>query len=93
MNTQYMLYQRRAVPRAGEDNPDNWPRWDLYHEPQEEGGPNPYYNINYLPVVVETDLMPVTYSGGGIEWQDAVGNVLTTDDAETQGRLSVRDAR
>lgn len=56
------------------------------------GGPNPYYDIDYLPVVVETDLMPVVYGGGGIEWQDAAGSVLTTDDVEAQNRLSVRDA-
>jgi len=91
MNTQHMLYQRRAVPRAGEDSPDNWPRWDLYHDPQDEGGPNPYYDIDYLPVVVETDLTLVVYGGGGIEWQDTTGNVLTTDDAESQGRLSITE--
>ena len=86
----YTLYQRRAVPRAGGDSPDNWPRWDLYDEPQDEGGPNPYYDIDYLPVVVETDLTPATYSGGGIEWQAPDGKALTTDDAEDQGRLRVR---
>lgn len=92
MNTQYRLYHRRAVPRAGEDSPDNWPRWDLYQEPQDEGGPNPYYDIDYLPVAVETGLIPVVYGGGGIEWEDAAGHILTTDDAETQGQLSVQNA-
>ena len=93
MKTQHTLYQRRAVSRAGADNPDNWPRWDLYNEPQDEGGPNPYYDVNYLSGVVETDLTPVVYGGGGIEWQDALGNALTTDEAEAQGRLVVvRDA-
>lgn len=93
MKTQHTLYQRRAVSRAGADNPDNWPRWDLYNEPQDEGGPNPYYDVDYLPVVVETDLTPVAYGGGGIEWQDALGKALTTDEAEAQGRLVVvRDA-
>jgi hypothetical protein len=92
MKTQHTLYQRRAVSRAGADNPDNWPRWDLYNEPQDEGGPNPYYDVDYLSVVVETDLTPVVYGGGGIEWQDVSGNALTTDEAETQGRLTIQDA-
>ncbi|HCB13640.1 MAG TPA: hypothetical protein DEP36_08770, partial [Gammaproteobacteria bacterium] len=73
MKTQYTLYQRRAIPRAGTDSPDNWPRWDLYGEPQDEGGPNLYYDIDYLPVVVETDLTPVEYGGGRIEWQSTTG--------------------
>lgn len=89
MTAQYRLYQRRAILRAGEDHPEDWPRWDLYNEPQQEGGPNPYYEIDYLPVVVETDLTLVVYGGGGIEWRDAQGWALTTDDAEAQGRLSI----
>jgi hypothetical protein len=28
---------------------------------------------------------------GGIEWRDASGNALTTDEAEAQGYLVVRD--
>jgi len=92
MKTQYTLYQRRAILRAGTDSPDNWPRWDLYGEPQDEGGPNPYYDIDYLPVAVETDLTPVEYGGGGIEWQDTTGITLTTDEAEAQGRLIVQGA-
>ncbi len=86
----YTLYERRAVPRAGQESPDDWPRWDLYQEPQDESGPNPYYDVAYLPVVVETDLTPVMYGGGGIEWQDDQGNALTTDDAEAQGRLKIQ---
>ncbi|MDQ5908015.1 MAG: hypothetical protein QG599_106 [Pseudomonadota bacterium] len=86
----YTLYERRAVSRAGKESPDDWPRWDLYQEPQDEGGPNPYYDVAYLPVVVETDLTPVMYGGGGIEWQDDLGSALTTDDAEAQGRLKIR---
>ena len=86
----YTLYQRRAIPRAGQDSPDNWPKWDLYDQPQNEGGPNPYYVIDYLPVVVNTDLILVTYGGGGVEWRDASGQIWATDDAEAQGRLNIR---
>lgn len=92
MKAQHTLYQRHAVPRAGTDSADNWPRWDLYDKPQDEGGPNPYYDIDYLPVVVETDLTLIVYGGGGVEWQDAAGITLTTDEAETQGRLIIQGA-
>lgn len=61
MKAQHTLCQRHAVPRAGADNPDNWPRRDLCDEPQDEGGPNPYYDIDDLPVVVETDFARVVY--------------------------------
>lgn len=89
MTTQYRLYQRHASPRAGDEHPEDWPHWDLYEEPQDESGANPYDNIEYLPVRVETDLTLVVYGGGGIEWQDINGAGLTTDDAEAQGLLRV----
>ena len=89
MTTQYQFYQRRATPRSGEEHPEDWPSWDLYAEPQNESAANPYDNIEYLAVSVETDLTPVVYGGGGIEWQDTNGAGFTTDDAEAQNLLRV----
>ena len=89
MTTQYRLYQRCAHPRSGEEHPEDWPSWDLYAAPQDESGANPYDNIEYLPVCVETDLTLVVYGGGGIEWQDINGAGFTTDDAEAQNLLHV----
>lgn len=89
MSTQYHFYQRHVHLRVGEDHPEDWPLWDLYSAPQHEGEPNPYYEVSYLPVVVETDLHPDEYGGGAIEWQDAAGLAFTTDDAEAQGLLKI----